>query len=90
MDDFPSSSYRELALLRRQGGFRPARSPCGICGQAQGSFVFEHCHAHDAVRGEACYRCNFAMAAVDRGARWEEGAPRTMEALLAWHSKVYW
>lgn len=63
LDTFPPTSYRRLCQMMRQGrGFR-APGPCGFTNctyvtsfesKLSPPFTWDHCHAHDYVRGMLC------------------------------------
>jgi hypothetical protein len=71
---WPPTSYRRLRSLMRQGTGQRAPGPCAIPGCALAvpdprplapPFVWDHCHAHDYVRGILCRVHNVAMWPVD-------------------------
>ena len=59
-------SYCQLRSLRRRGSVPPASGACAIP-KCRRSFprVYDHCHAHDYVRGVLCNWCNGLMAFID-------------------------
>lgn len=74
----PTRRYSQVRALRRAGIMTAAAGPCEIAGcdadrQARiarhgpepARYVYDHCHAHDHIRGVICVGCNPVMALVD-------------------------
>lgn len=73
-EEWPPTSYRRLRRLMDRGQGHRAPGPCAIpgCTLARPDprplatpFVWDHCHAHDYVRGILCRIHNGMMAPVD-------------------------
>jgi hypothetical protein len=56
--EVPGCEARQLAALACLSARRRALEPCP-------RHVYEHCHAHDYVRGVTCEPCNGAMSLID-------------------------
>lgn len=70
--------------LRRVGDYADTEKRV-YRGSSQPLFVWDHCHAHDCVRGILCRNCNGKMAAVDSQHHWLlRNLPGVAELLAYW------
>jgi hypothetical protein len=74
-----SMSYRQLRSLRNRNRIPPASGPCQIASCRRPPSlprIYDHCHAHDRIRGVVCNWCNGLMALIDRRISLTIGRPR--------------